>query len=282
MSISRAKGLKKWPIFIFPIRDVIFVTNKQQKKCKNSNDNNNNTSYLFFLIFQFLLHAYSRNNNQKPTGYFMCQQVSRRNDNSRTHSSFMCSVRWLISTQTAIISLHYINLLVFTTETKCLLLGAALHASSTDLSKNNFTKLPTKINSQCDQNLFIKLPSKQKTHHQMLNFVSLFHTPNSLLPITTTLFTSERYSLFAACFTIRTSGQWLGIFRAVKFIPPPTVCLKRIEFFVEFIPSCTAHYKLTNTYRETQLLWHSEDRASWYILIMKPTRCTNFSNLFLE
>ena len=30
------------------------------------------------------------------------------------------------------------------------------------------------------------------------------------------------------------------------------------------------------------MLWHSEDRASWYILITKPTRCTNFSNFFLE
>ena len=29
-------------------------------------------------------------------------------------------------------------------------------------------------------------------------------------------------------------------------------------------------------------IWPSEDRASWYILIIKPTRCTNFSNLFLE
>jgi hypothetical protein len=29
-------------------------------------------------------------------------------------------------------------------------------------------------------------------------------------------------------------------------------------------------------------IWHSEDRASWYILIIKPKRCTNFSNLFLE
>ena len=29
-------------------------------------------------------------------------------------------------------------------------------------------------------------------------------------------------------------------------------------------------------------IWHSEDCASWYILIMKPTRCTSFSNLFLE
>jgi len=27
-------------------------------------------------------------------------------------------------------------------------------------------------------------------------------------------------------------------------------------------------------------IWHSEDRASWYILIIKPTRCTDFSNLF--
>ena len=31
-----------------------------------------------------------------------------------------------------------------------------------------------------------------------------------------------------------------------------------------------------------QLLWHSEDRASWYILIIIPTRCTNFLNLVLE
>jgi hypothetical protein len=29
-------------------------------------------------------------------------------------------------------------------------------------------------------------------------------------------------------------------------------------------------------------IWHSEDRASWYILTIKPTRWTNFSNLFLE
>ena len=28
--------------------------------------------------------------------------------------------------------------------------------------------------------------------------------------------------------------------------------------------------------------WHSGDRTSWNILITKPTRCTNFSNLFLE
>ena len=28
--------------------------------------------------------------------------------------------------------------------------------------------------------------------------------------------------------------------------------------------------------------WHPDDRASWCILVLKPTRCTNFSNLFLE
>ena len=28
-------------------------------------------------------------------------------------------------------------------------------------------------------------------------------------------------------------------------------------------------------------IWHSEDRVSWYILIIKPTRCTNFSNLYI-
>jgi hypothetical protein len=34
-------------------------------------------------------------------------------------------------------------------------------------------------------------------------------------------------------------------------------------------------------YRIFRRIWHSEDRASWYILIIKPTRCTN-ANLFLE
>jgi len=29
-------------------------------------------------------------------------------------------------------------------------------------------------------------------------------------------------------------------------------------------------------------IWRSRDRASWRILTTKPTRCTNFSNLFLE
>jgi hypothetical protein len=34
--------------------------------------------------------------------------------------------------------------------------------------------------------------------------------------------------------------------------------------------------------RNKQNIWHSEDRASWYILIIKPKRYTSFSNLFLE
>jgi len=34
-----------------------------------------------------------------------------------------------------------------------------------------------------------------------------------------------------------------------------------------------------NLYRHYQM-WHSEDHAVWYILIIKPTRCSNFSNLF--
>jgi hypothetical protein len=43
--------------------------------------------------------------------------------------------------------------------------------------------------------------------------------------------------------------------------------------------SAQACHRLTITCR---WIWHSEDRASWYILIIKPTRCTNFSNSFLE
>jgi hypothetical protein len=32
--------------------------------------------------------------------------------------------------------------------------------------------------------------------------------------------------------------------------------------------------------RTLAVFWHSEDSASWYILIIKPTRCNNFPNLF--
>jgi hypothetical protein len=40
-------------------------------------------------------------------------------------------------------------------------------------------------------------------------------------------------------------------------------------------------YKNPKIYRFFFLIWHLEDRASWYILIIKPTRCTNFSKFIL-
>jgi len=36
------------------------------------------------------------------------------------------------------------------------------------------------------------------------------------------------------------------------------------------------------TINVTVHFWRSADRASWQIVIIKPTECTNFSNLFLE
>ena len=39
-------------------------------------------------------------------------------------------------------------------------------------------------------------------------------------------------------------------------------------------------FKCILTYIHTYIIWHSEDRASWYILIIKPKRCIDFSNLF--
>jgi hypothetical protein len=42
------------------------------------------------------------------------------------------------------------------------------------------------------------------------------------------------------------------------------------------------HLFQAKKYATVWSIWHSEDRASWYILIIKPTSCTNFSNLFSE
>ena len=39
-------------------------------------------------------------------------------------------------------------------------------------------------------------------------------------------------------------------------------------------------HNITCTKDILRQIWHSEDRALWYILIIKPTRCTNFSDLF--
>ena len=44
-------------------------------------------------------------------------------------------------------------------------------------------------------------------------------------------------------------------------------------------PFCVRY---TWRWEHSHKVWHSEDRASWCIRIIKPTRCTNFSNLFLE
>jgi len=35
-------------------------------------------------------------------------------------------------------------------------------------------------------------------------------------------------------------------------------------------------------YQQYHCIWRPCDRASWQIIIIKPTSCTNFSNLFLE
>jgi len=45
-----------------------------------------------------------------------------------------------------------------------------------------------------------------------------------------------------------------------------------------------SHIKLSNISNISQKLWiwRSCDRASWHIIIIKPTRCTNFSNLFWD
>ena len=47
-------------------------------------------------------------------------------------------------------------------------------------------------------------------------------------------------------------------------------------------PISTENVFLNSCQDETnESFWRSEDRASWHIIIIKPTRCTNFSNLFL-
>ena len=42
------------------------------------------------------------------------------------------------------------------------------------------------------------------------------------------------------------------------------------------------HLSRSFVYRSINQIWRSGDRASWLIFIIKQTRCTNFSNLFLE
>jgi hypothetical protein len=57
----------------------------------------------------------------KPQTYFMYHQLQHSEILCSAQNAFMCFT--LISEQRAIISLHYINLLVFITEAECLLRG---------------------------------------------------------------------------------------------------------------------------------------------------------------
>jgi len=47
---------------------------------------------------------------------------------------------------------------------------------------------------------------------------------------------------------------------------------------VRSVTVCTDRWLVQSTW--PWFFWHSEDRSSWYILIITPMRCTNFSNLF--
>jgi len=48
------------------------------------------------------------------------------------------------------------------------------------------------------------------------------------------------------------------------------------------VPKPVSYKRCTPEFITLRLIWYSEDRESWYILIIKPTRCTDFSNLLLE
>lgn len=86
---------------------IINCLNKLRDICNKCatkiwNDKNQSYSPFLFSIFFCMITA-EINNNSKPIGHLMCQQVLQRNDTYHTYSGFMCLVRWLISTQTAII-----------------------------------------------------------------------------------------------------------------------------------------------------------------------------------
>ena len=54
----------------------------------------------------------------------------------------------------------------------------------------------------------------------------------------------------------------------------------RLSYFLRTSKSSFAEHK--NVWSSFRLIWHSEDRASWYILTIKPMRCNDFSNLIKE
>jgi len=56
----------------------------------------------------------------------------------------------------------------------------------------------------------------------------------------------------------------------------------QLNFLLEMVKSCyQINTELLGIITQHILcIWRSADRASWWILIIKPTSCTNFSNLF--
>ena len=73
----------------------------------------------------------------------------------------------------------------------------------------------------------------------------------------------------------KTHGRWAPVSLGYKEWVNHTSSMDTMKGQKSFVPPGN------RVLRHPALIWHSEDRASWYILIIKP-RCTNFSNLFLE
>ena len=57
----------------------------------------------------------------------------------------------------------------------------------------------------------------------------------------------------------------------------PASCLVKLEIFLR---KHSVTFPYVNVRQSINLLWHSEDRASWYILIMKANEMHYFSDLF--
>jgi hypothetical protein len=81
------------------------------------------------------------------------------------------------------------------------------------------------------------------------------------------------------CSTSRHSLQSLVVFVLCEGCIQTSIAisyhLKRCRPYTAWYHAlCTAYLY----YNNAVVFWHSEDRASWYFLIIKPTRCANFSN----
>ena len=72
------------------------------------------------------------------------------------------------------------------------------------------------------------------------------------------------------------------IFRVVQQSQHGTTSEFRKHWYCSYVLFVKSFWNLHYGERRKHNFWHSEDRATWYILLTKPTRCTNFSNLFME